>query len=121
MAHLIQIFCRVALMGSCDDFNQFHECLLSTLIVLIHLYDGKKLKSTLPSPAEEARLHLLQLMPREEHKAMKLIPEEDSEEFQNSIKKLCASGFDPNDSQCFLNEDVDVGEHILGEKCERGG
>lgn len=131
VAHLIQICCRlkcfakcnkavkdfyircVALMVSCEDFNQFQDILLCTIILTLHHYDGNLVNNIKESPAKSARLKLLKCMSIEEHRAFKLIPQEDSEDFQKSFKKLLASGFDPNDPHCFINQEVDADVNIL--------
>lgn len=131
VAHLIQILCRlkcftksnvvvkdfylrcIALMVSCDQFEVFETILLNTLIVSIHKYDGNRLDCTLPSPAEAAREKLFQLIEDETHPAMKELPDGKSEEFNSSIKKLCASGFDEIGPDFFLNQEADVDQSIL--------
>ena len=47
-----------------------------------------------PCPAEAARENLFKYMAEEEHLKMDLLPQEDSEEFKITIKKLSASGLD---------------------------
>ena len=105
VAHLMAIFCRlkcfntdnkavkdffircVALMVSCEDFLRFQEILLLTLTISIHSYDGEILNSSEPSPAEKARLKLINLIGTESHNAMKLIIDEESDEYKNMTKK----------------------------------
>lgn len=41
--------------------------------------------SCLPSPAEEARLKLLNNIAQEKHEAMKLVPDENSEDYQTTV------------------------------------
>lgn len=131
VAHLIQIFSRlkyftkcfaevkdyylrcIALMVSSDSLQSFESILYNTFVVSIHKCDGNKLNRFSPSPAEAARQKLEQLIKEESHFAMKLIPSKDSDEFKNSIKKLYASGLNPIDPECFLNQEADVDQTIL--------
>ena len=131
VAHLIAIFCRlkcfslsnkavkdflircIALMVSCEQFERFQEILLLTLTISIQEYDGHMHNSTLPSPAETARSKLLEYISKEEHRAMALIPDEDSEEFKRTIKKLSVSGLDPNEPECFVNHEPDTDKSVI--------
>ena len=111
VAHFIAIFCRlkcftadkravkdffircVALLVSCEDLERFEEILLLTLTVSIHEFDGKINGSSSPSPAEAARLRLLDYISQEKHRAITLIPDENTEEFQTTIQKLSTKIF----------------------------
>ena len=128
VAHLMAIFCRlkcfntdnkaakdffircVVLMVSCEDFLRFQEILLLTLTISIHSYDGEILNSSEPSPAEKARLKLINLIGTESHNSMKFIIDEESDEYKNMTKKMNASGLnlDPKNLECYINEEIDA-------------
>lgn len=95
-------------MVSCEDFNRFEDILLLTLTLTIHRYDGTMLQSCLPSPAEEARLRLMSYIAQEKHEAMKLVPDENNEDYQTIVFKLSNSGLDPQNDDSFLNEEPEI-------------
>lgn len=130
VAHLVAIFCKqkyfasrtqavkdflircVALMISCDELEKFREILLLTLRISVHQYGGQMLNSTDPSPAEDARIKLLDFIGCATHDAIDLIPKEDSPEFKLLIEKLSVSGLNPNKQDLFLNEEPESAECI---------
>ena len=75
-------------MVSCEDFHRFEEISLLTLTISIHHYYGEVFNRKLSSPAEKARMKLLNYIATEEHNAIMLIPDEESENFKNLIKKI---------------------------------
>ena len=129
MAHLISIFCRlkcfssgnkavkdflircVALMVSCTNFKRLQDILLMTLTITIQSYSGKMVSGKQCS-AEAVREKLFKYMAEEEHLTMDLLSQEDSEEFKITIKKLSASGLDPQEPNCFLNQSPDLDHSI---------
>ncbi|XP_051167215.1 uncharacterized protein LOC127285308 [Leptopilina boulardi] len=84
----------------------------------MHKYDGNRLDYSLPSPAEAAREELSQLIKEESHPAMKLIPNEASEKFNCSIKKLYASGRNFNSviirpTSCYVESEFGEVKHNI--------
>lgn len=128
VAHLIKIFCRlkcfakcnkavkdffircVALMVSCEEFQKFEEILFLTLVMSKHEYDGNICNnSSSPSPAKSARLRLLELMATEEHRAFKIIPEDDNEDSEGKKIDL----YPEDDPDSFINQKSEVDGELL--------
>ena len=123
VAHFIAILCRlkcsnannrvvkdflihcIALLVFCDDFKRFEDILLLTLTISTHEYNGSILGSSKPSFAEEARLKLLDYICSEEHNAIRLVSDEENNEFKNILTKLSTCRLDPRDNEFFLNEE----------------
>ena len=102
----------VALLVSCDDFQRFEEILVLLMTITSHKYEGEMSDETTARPAKLARIQLQQYIATEQHEIIRIIPEEESEEFEKMRFKMAANDQAPMKADYVLNHATKSSDNI---------